>query len=159
MLQRFSPLSSRWEHGSIQAGMVQEELRALHLHLKAASCIWLPGSYNERLIAHTHSDIPTPTGPNLLILPHLLIPGPCIYKPSQDLCQDSNQLTTDRVRISRHLGGYEKAKLTTKDAEEWRDTDIVICRNINNIENNKTIISGFQPPTKNFLNVILKVSC
>jgi hypothetical protein len=29
----------RWEHGSIQAGMVQEELRALHLHLKAASRI------------------------------------------------------------------------------------------------------------------------
>jgi hypothetical protein len=25
------------EHGSIQAGMVQEELRVLHLHLKAAS--------------------------------------------------------------------------------------------------------------------------
>jgi hypothetical protein len=29
-------LSSRWEHGSIHAGMVQEELRVLHLHLKAA---------------------------------------------------------------------------------------------------------------------------
>jgi hypothetical protein len=24
----FSPLSSRWEHGSIQAGVVQEELKA-----------------------------------------------------------------------------------------------------------------------------------
>jgi hypothetical protein len=34
-VQRFSPLSSRQEHGSIQAGMVQEELRVLHLHLKA----------------------------------------------------------------------------------------------------------------------------
>jgi hypothetical protein len=34
---RFSPLSSRWEHGSIQAGMAQEELRVLHLHPKAAS--------------------------------------------------------------------------------------------------------------------------
>jgi hypothetical protein len=32
----FSPLSSRWEQGSIQASMVQEELRSLHLHLKAA---------------------------------------------------------------------------------------------------------------------------
>jgi hypothetical protein len=32
-------LSSRREHGSIQAGMVQEELRVLHLHLKAASRI------------------------------------------------------------------------------------------------------------------------
>jgi hypothetical protein len=28
--QRFSPLSSRWEHCSIQAGIVQEELRVLH---------------------------------------------------------------------------------------------------------------------------------
>jgi hypothetical protein len=35
-VQRFSPLSSRWEHGSIQAGMVQEKLRVLHLHLKVA---------------------------------------------------------------------------------------------------------------------------
>jgi hypothetical protein len=32
--KKFSPLSSRWEHGSIQADMVQEELRVLHLHLK-----------------------------------------------------------------------------------------------------------------------------
>jgi hypothetical protein len=32
----FSPLSSRWEHGSIQAGMAQAELRVLHLHPKAA---------------------------------------------------------------------------------------------------------------------------
>ena len=37
--QMFSPLSSRWEYGSVQAGMVQEELRVLHLHLEAASRI------------------------------------------------------------------------------------------------------------------------
>ena len=36
-VQRFSPLSSSWKHGSGQAGMVQEELRVLHLHLKAPS--------------------------------------------------------------------------------------------------------------------------
>ena len=34
-VQRFSPLSSRQEHGSSQAGIVQEELRVLHLILKA----------------------------------------------------------------------------------------------------------------------------
>jgi hypothetical protein len=34
-VQRFSPLSSRQEHGSIQAGMAWEELRVRHLHLKA----------------------------------------------------------------------------------------------------------------------------
>jgi hypothetical protein len=33
---RFSPLSLRLEDGSIQAGMVLEELRALHLHPKEA---------------------------------------------------------------------------------------------------------------------------
>ena len=38
-VQRFNLSSSRQEHGSIQADMVQEELRVLHLHLKAASRI------------------------------------------------------------------------------------------------------------------------
>ena len=33
-VQRFSSLSSRQEHGSIQAVMVQAELRVLHLHPK-----------------------------------------------------------------------------------------------------------------------------
>jgi hypothetical protein len=36
-VQRFSPLSSRWEHGSIQAVMTQAELRVLRLHPNAAS--------------------------------------------------------------------------------------------------------------------------
>jgi hypothetical protein len=36
-VQRFSPLSSRWEHDSIQAAMAQAELRVLCLHPKAAS--------------------------------------------------------------------------------------------------------------------------
>jgi hypothetical protein len=34
-VQRFSSLSSRWEHGSIQTDMGLEELRVLHLHPKA----------------------------------------------------------------------------------------------------------------------------
>jgi hypothetical protein len=38
-VHRFSSLSSVWEHGSIQADMVQEELRVLHLHLKVTSRI------------------------------------------------------------------------------------------------------------------------
>ena len=36
-VQRSSPLSSRQEHGSDKAGMVQEELRVLYLHVKAAN--------------------------------------------------------------------------------------------------------------------------
>jgi hypothetical protein len=31
-IQRFSPLPSKWEQGSIQAGMVQEQLRVPSLH-------------------------------------------------------------------------------------------------------------------------------
>jgi hypothetical protein len=38
-VQRFSPLFSRWEHGSIQAGMILEKLRVLHLYLKTISRI------------------------------------------------------------------------------------------------------------------------
>jgi hypothetical protein len=69
-VQRFSPLSSRWEHGSIQVGMVQAELRVLHIHLKAASRILLPGSKDESLKAHTYSDTPIPTRPYLLQQDH-----------------------------------------------------------------------------------------
>ena len=36
-IQRFSPLSSRWEHGSIQAGMTQAELKVLCLPSNVAS--------------------------------------------------------------------------------------------------------------------------
>jgi hypothetical protein len=35
-VQRFSPVSSWQEHGSIQAGMAIKELRVLHLHPKEA---------------------------------------------------------------------------------------------------------------------------
>jgi hypothetical protein len=38
-IQKFSPSSSRKEHGSIQVGMVQEELRVLHIILKAVNRI------------------------------------------------------------------------------------------------------------------------
>jgi hypothetical protein len=34
-VQRFSPLSSRWEHGSIQADMKLEKLKVLYLDPKA----------------------------------------------------------------------------------------------------------------------------
>jgi hypothetical protein len=35
---------TKWEHGSIQAGMVQEELRVLHFHLRLLAEYWLPDS-------------------------------------------------------------------------------------------------------------------
>jgi hypothetical protein len=61
---RFSPLSSRWNHGSVQVGMVQEELRVLHLHLKAARRR-LPGIEDEVLKVHAHNDTLLPTRPHL----------------------------------------------------------------------------------------------
>jgi hypothetical protein len=51
--------------------MAQEELRVLHLHLKAASRI-LTSRQDEGLISHTHNDTATPTRPNLLQKGHTL---------------------------------------------------------------------------------------
>ena len=61
-VQRFSLLSSRWEHGSIQAGMGQEELRVLHLHLKTASRILTFRKLGEGLKAHTYVTQPLKQG-------------------------------------------------------------------------------------------------
>ena len=64
-VQRFSPLSSRWEHGSTQAGIVQAKLRVLYLHLKSANKIltsrqlgW--GSQNPHPQWQTYSNKATP---------------------------------------------------------------------------------------------------
>jgi hypothetical protein len=61
---------------------------------------WLPGSWDEGLKAHAHSDTSTPTRPYLQILPH---PGPRIYKPplhpqskpppKASMCQHCSQCT------------------------------------------------------------------
>jgi hypothetical protein len=60
--------------------MVQEELRVLYLHLKAASRI-LSSRQDEGFIdSYTHSDTPTPIGPHLLVVS---LPGPRKYKLSQ----------------------------------------------------------------------------
>jgi hypothetical protein len=48
--QRFGSLSSLEEACSVQADMVQEELRVLHLDLKAARRVF-PGSQGEGLFA------------------------------------------------------------------------------------------------------------
>jgi hypothetical protein len=86
-VQRFSPLSSRLKHGSIQAGTLLEELRVLHLHLMATS---------ERLISRQLGVglKPTPTVTNLLQQGHTYsyratpsssatLWAEHIYKPSQ----------------------------------------------------------------------------
>jgi hypothetical protein len=62
-----------------KAGMMQAELRVLHLHLKAAIKIQASRQLGWGFKAHTHSDTPTPTGPYLLLVP---LPGRSIYKPS-----------------------------------------------------------------------------
>jgi hypothetical protein len=63
---RFSPLSSRWEHGRIEAGMTQEELRVLCLHPKAASGRLTSRQLGWGSYAHTHSDTPIPTRSHLV---------------------------------------------------------------------------------------------
>ena len=76
----FSPLSFMWEHSSIQVGMVQELLRELHLHLKAASRIL--GSRQlgwECLSPHPQRQIYFNKGTPLIIP----LPGLSIHKPSQ----------------------------------------------------------------------------
>jgi hypothetical protein len=62
-------LSSRQEHGSIQAGMVQEELRVLHFHLEAARRRLASRQLGQGVLK------PTST-----MLHHLMVPS--IYKPS-----------------------------------------------------------------------------
>ena len=64
-VQRFSPLSSMWEHGSIWAGMAQEELRVLCLHPKAASGRLTSRQLGWGSYTHTHSDTPIPTRSHL----------------------------------------------------------------------------------------------
>jgi hypothetical protein len=64
-VQRFSPTSSRWEHGSIQAGMVQAELRVLCLHPKAASGRLTSRQLGWGSYTHTHSDTHIPTRSHL----------------------------------------------------------------------------------------------
>ena len=61
-VQRFSPLSSRQEHGSIQVGVVQEEWRVKHLPLKAASRRLTSRQLGWGSYTYTHSE-------------HLLQPG------------------------------------------------------------------------------------
>jgi hypothetical protein len=71
-VQMFSPLSSRWKHGSIQSGMAQAELRVLHLHPKAASGRLTSQATGVRVLSphpqwHTYSNqvTPIPTRPHL----------------------------------------------------------------------------------------------
>lgn len=55
-VQRSSPLSSRWEHGSIQVDVRLEELKVLHLDPKEVRSRLFLGSQEEGLHTHTHSD-------------------------------------------------------------------------------------------------------
>jgi hypothetical protein len=63
--------------------MEQEELRVLHLDQKASRTL-LPGSQEEGLKAHLHSDTLPPTRSHQLlkaIPPNPPPPGPNIFKP------------------------------------------------------------------------------
>ena len=76
-VQKFSPVSSRQEHGSVQAGMVQEELRVLHLHLnvtrKRMAPMWLGGPHCPSPQWHTSSNKATPPNSATLWVKHIPI--------------------------------------------------------------------------------------
>jgi hypothetical protein len=107
-------LSSRWEQGSILAGIVQEELRVVHLHLKAASGRLASRQLDEGLKAHTHSDTPTPTGPHLLKVP---LPGKSIYKPSQVFFFTGQQVSPAQPTPST---GGRRRRTVDEDPDERR---------------------------------------
>jgi hypothetical protein len=85
-VQRFNPLSSSQEHGIIQTGIVLEELRVLHLVLKAnkrgLDSTWLEGGYQSSCPyflkqVHTYYMTIFITRPHVLIV---LLPRLCIFK-------------------------------------------------------------------------------
>jgi hypothetical protein len=87
-VQSFGSLSSRYKHGSIQAGMMLKELKVLYLIPKANRRITIygqlrGGSQNSLPQWHTLSNkvIPTSNEAHLLIAP---LPGPSISKPPRE---------------------------------------------------------------------------
>jgi hypothetical protein len=68
---------SRQEHGSVQEGMAQEELRVLHPHLKVSRSLTFRELRESSLKSHPHSSTLPPTRPHLLIVPLL---GQSIFK-------------------------------------------------------------------------------
>jgi hypothetical protein len=98
-VQRFSPLSSRWEHGSIQAGMAQEELRVLCLNPKAASGRLTSRQLGWGSYTHTHSDTPIPTRSHLFQQGHTsrwchsLVQGYTNHHTQQNFYHQIGQMT------------------------------------------------------------------
>ena len=78
-VQRFSPVSSRQEHGSVQEGMGVPSIGAGGAERSPYSsegCLedWLPGSY-KGIETHNHKATPIPKRPHLRTMP---FPGPSI---------------------------------------------------------------------------------
>ena len=87
------------EHDSIQASMVQEELRVLHLHLKAASRILTSKQLGQGYESPHSQATPTPTRPHFPTVP---LPRPSICGPSLRLISDILLLLRIRVILWLH---------------------------------------------------------
>jgi hypothetical protein len=85
-VQRFNLVLSRQKHGSVHAGVVQEELRVLHPHLKATRRPLTSREIGWGYKAHT--TVTHFNRPYLLIVP---LPGLNLCKPSQQ-CWDGKWL-------------------------------------------------------------------
>jgi hypothetical protein len=66
-VQRFSSFLSRQKHGSVQAGMEQEELKVLHLGLKATRSLVKPTCRVTHLLQQGHTYFNKDTSPNSII--------------------------------------------------------------------------------------------
>ena len=128
------------KHGSIQAGLVLEELRVLHLVLKANR--WTPasrqlggGSQSPSPQWHSSSNeaTPTPIKLHILIVPLL---GPSIFKPTQ-----STPWSHRLVQTHESMGAIPKHSIMQNifsSTSKFR----VVYSNLNNVESPKFKVSS-----------------
>ena len=111
LVLRFRPSSSRWEHGSIQADMVQEEMRVLHL-VQKANRIKLDsgqlgvGSQCPTTQWHNSSDKATP--------PNRAIPWAKHIQTHESLRVKPVQTTIHRLKPISHKVGFGFRNLNPK---------------------------------------------
>jgi hypothetical protein len=120
------------KHGSIQAGLVLEELRVLHLVLKAnrwtlASRQLGGGSQNPSPQWHSSSNeaTPTPIKLHILIVPLL---GPSIFKPTQ-----STPWSHRLVQTHESVGAIPKHSIMQNTLSPT-SKDPIVYHSLNNVK-------------------------
>jgi hypothetical protein len=104
-VQKFNPLLSRQEHGSVQAGMVPGKLRILYLHLKAT---------RKTLTSTLHrASKPTPTVTHFLQQGHTY----------------SNKATPPNTAAPwvKHIQTTTQGNIQEADCSGWKQGSTTIC--------------------------------